>query len=227
MSRFLDRYTADPSRPGVGGALRDMAVRALVPALGLFAAIVALGLVITGPLGGLPAEDQINRSVQAYRTPTWDTITHWWSFVGNTEIVIGVCVIAVAVLLWRLRQWWVAVIPALAISLQASVFVAATTITDRARPHVDRLDPAPPTSSYPSGHTGAATALYVTFAMLAQRIEHPGLRRVVTAVCLVIPVLVGFARLYRGMHHLIDVLVGALNGVVCALLAWRYLRRAD
>lgn len=227
MSRFVDRYTSDSRPPAVGSALRDMAVRALVPALALFAGIVAVGLVITGPLGGLPAEDEINRSIQAYRTATWDTITHWWSFVGNTEIIIGVCVVAVALLYWRLRQWWVAVIPALAISLQASVFVAATTITDRARPDVERLDPAPPTSSYPSGHTGAATALYLTFAMLAQRIEHRGPRRVVTAVCLVIPVLVGFARLYRGMHHLIDVVVGVLNGVVCAFLAWRYLRRAD
>ena len=39
------------------------------------------------------------------------------------------------------------------------------------------------------------------------------------------PLLVGYARLYRGMHHLSDVLVGAVNGVVCMLLAWNYLRR--
>jgi membrane-associated phospholipid phosphatase len=27
------------------------------------------------------------------------------------------------------------------------------------------------------------------------------------------------------MHHLTDVLVGFLNGIVCAILAWGYLRR--
>jgi undecaprenyl-diphosphatase len=90
---------------------------------------------------------------------------------------------------------------------------------------VSHLDPAPPTSSYPSGHVGAATALYVSFALLAQSIERPVLRRLVTAVFLLIPVLVAYARLYRGMHHLSDILIGALNGLACALLAWAYLRR--
>ena len=49
---------------------------------------------------------------------------------------------------------------------------------------------------------------------------------VVTVVLLSLPVLVGYARLYRGMHHVSDVVVGALNGLVCALLAWHYLRRS-
>ena len=157
--------------------------------------------------------------------PAWDDITGVWSHIGNTEIVIGVCALAVAVLWWRTRQWWYAVIPALAISLQASVFVPATEITGRQRPLVEHLDPAPPTSSFPSGHMGASTALYVTFAVIAQRIERVWLRRLVTAVCLVIPLLVGFARVYRGMHHVSDVLVGAINGLVCAALAWLALRR--
>ena len=43
--------------------------------------------------------------------------------------------------------------------------------------------------------------------------------------CLMVPLLVSYARLYRGMHHLTDVLVGVVNGVVCALLAWYWLRR--
>jgi undecaprenyl-diphosphatase len=60
---------------------------------------------------------------------------------------------------------------------------------------------------------------------MAQRIETPWLRRLVTVVCLVVPVLVGYARLYRGMHHLTDVLVGLANGLVCFVLAWLWLRR--
>ena len=148
-----------------------------------------------------------------------------WSHIGNTEIVIGVCVLAVGLVWWRTRQWWLAVVPAIAIALQATVFVIATAVVGRPRPEVAHLDPAPPTSSYPSGHVGASTALYVSFALLAQRIEHALLRRLVTTACLVVPVLVSWARLYRGMHHLSDILVGAANGLVCALLAWGYLRR--
>ena len=73
--------------------------------------------------------------------------------------------------------------------------------------------------------TNRVTALYLSFALLAaQRIERVWLRRLVIVVCAVIPFLVAYARLYRGMHHLSDVLIGALNGIACALLAWTCLR---
>lgn len=222
---LVNRYERDGSRPSVGSALRDLALRALGPAVVLFGAILGLGFLIVGPLGDLPAESGISRSVQAGRAPTWDSVTAVWSHIGNTEIIIGVCLVAVALLWWRTKQWWYAVVPLIAIAVQASVFVAVSAIVGRDRPEVAHLDPAPPTSSYPSGHVGAATALYLTFALMAQGIERAWLRRLVTVVCVVIPFLVAYARLYRGMHHLSDVAIGALNGILCALLAWLYLRR--
>jgi len=120
---------------------------------------------------------------------------------------------------WRTRRWWFAAIPAIAISLQASIFVGATLVTGRPRPDVPHLDPAPPTSSYPSGHVGATMALYASFVIMATTIERAWLRRTVIGVCSLIPVLVAYARLYRGMHHLSDVMVGAINGLLCAGLA--------
>jgi hypothetical protein len=54
---------------------------------------------------------------------------------------------------------------------------------------------------------------------MATTIERTWLRRTVIGLCSVIPVLVAYARLYRGMHHLSDVVVGAINGLACAGLA--------
>ncbi len=224
---FLLRYEQDRSRPPVLVAARDLALRTLAPAVLLWAVIVGIGKLIAGPFGGLTAENTVNRDLQGDRTPWWDTVTMVWSRVGNTEIVIGVCLVMVALIWWRTRQWWVAILPGIAVTVQAAVFVLATAVTGRARPDVTPLDPAPPTSSYPSGHVGASTALYFTLAAVAQRIPNTALRRVVTVVCLVIPFLVAYARLYRGMHHVSDVIVGFLNGLACALLAWGYLRRSD
>jgi undecaprenyl-diphosphatase len=223
---FLTRYEDDQSRPSVGSALRDLGVRAVLPALALFAVIVGMGWLIVGPLAGLPGEGRVNATIQQGRTATWDTVTRVWSMVGNTEFIIGTCVLVVAIVWWRTRQWWFAVIPGIAISLQASIFVAASTVTGRTRPEVDQLDPAPPTSGFPSGHAGAATALYLTFAAQAHRVHTPWVRRVLVAGCLIGPLLVSYARLYRGMHYPLDVLVGVLNGIVCAVLAWGYLRRS-
>lgn len=221
---FVHRQDTIPA-PSPGAALRDLVLRVLAPAVVLWAAIVGIGAFIEGPLGGFQSESAVNRTIQSGRTPLWDGVTAVWSHVGNTEIVIGVCVVMVGVVWWLTRQWWVAVLPALAITLQASVFVLATEVVGRDRPDVPHLDPAPPTSSYPSGHVGASTALYLTLALLAQRIPSAPLRRVLTTICLLIPLLVLYARLYRGMHHVTDVVVGLLNGIVCALLAWAWLRR--
>ena len=147
------------------------------------------------------------------------------SMVGNTEYVIGVGVIVCAIVWWRTKEWWFAVVPLIAISLQATVFVIAAAVVGRDRPPVERLDPTPPTSSYPSGHVGASTALYVSFALMATRISNVVVRRVVIMLCIIAPLLVSFARLYRGAHHISDIVVGILNGLLCALLAWNYLRR--
>ncbi len=171
---FLTRYIDDDSRPTVGSALRDVLVRAVLPAIALWLVIVGIGKLIEGPLGGLQGESSINRSLQAGRTATWDAVTMVWSHIGNTEIVIGVCVVMVGLIWWLTKQWWVAVIPAIAIAIQATVFVVATAVTGRDRPEVEHLDPAPPTSSYPSGHVGASTALYLTLAAMCQRIPNQG-----------------------------------------------------
>lgn len=205
--------------------LTGLLARAIAPGVVVWAAIVGIGLLISGPLAGLAKDEEaVNESLAAGRTPTWNTVTMVWSLIGNTEYVIAVCVLVSLVLLWRTRDWVFSIVPVVTISLQSTIFVLATLVVGRQRPTVPHLDPAPPTSSYPSGHVGASTALYLTFALLAARIERTWLRMLTTVVCLALPLLVTYARLYRGMHHVTDVTVGLLNGIACALLAWGWWR---
>jgi membrane-associated phospholipid phosphatase len=191
----------------------------------LWAVVVGIGLLITGPLKAIDlAEDGVTVAFNRNRTPFWDPVSWVCSRFGNTESVIAVCLVAVLVLLWKSRDWRWSVGPLIAISLQAAIFLPATLVVERQRPPAIPMDSSPPTSSYPSGHTGASTALYVSFLLMAQSIERPWLRRLVTGACAVIPLLVGVARLYRGAHHISDVLAGMLNGLVCALLAYQWWR---
>jgi undecaprenyl-diphosphatase len=223
---FLTRWDEDHGRPTFASALKDCFVRAVLPAVLLFGVIVGFGLMLMGPLYYFSdSENAVNRWLQDGRTKTGESITLFMSSVGNTEYIIAVAVLVSAIVWWRTKEWWFAVVPLIAISLQATVFVLAAAVVGRDRPNVERLDPTPPTSSYPSGHVGAATALYLTFALMATRIGNVVVRRVVIAVCILAPLLVSYARLYRGAHHPTDIAWGIVNGVVCALLAWNYLRR--
>ena len=223
----LDRWVDDPSRPDGRDARRDLALRVGIPALVLWLVVVGVGMLLTGPLAMLGERElAINEWLVERRTDVLNALTLVWGNVGTTETVIGICLVVAGLVWWRTRQWWYAVVPAIAVSVQAAVFMLAALVVGRDRPDVERLDHAPPTSSFPSGHCGASVALYLTLALMAQRIERNWLRVTVTVVLMILPTLVAFARLYRGMHHVSDVIMGVANGLVCVLLGWYWLRRA-
>jgi membrane-associated phospholipid phosphatase len=206
----------------------DLLGRAVAPGVGVYTVIIGLGFLITGPLVELDRrEDRWSAGLIRNRGEVWNGVSDVWSRFGNTENIIGVAVLVAAVLLWRTRDLPLALTPILAISLQATIFVLAAWTVGRQRPPAIPMDASPPTSSFPSGHCGASAALYVVLALLAQRIERVWLRRLVTVLCVVVPPLVAYARLYRGAHHVSDVVVGMSNGVVCALLAYAWLRHVE
>ncbi|MFG1809628.1 diacylglycerol kinase family protein [Streptomyces sp. NPDC049040] len=190
------------------------------------ALLIGFGLLITGParhLWPISVEDRVNRGFVRVRTGALDTATSWGSEAGNTLTIIAITLVACALLVFVpvLPRWREAVFLAVGVSLQALVFLAITSAVDRHRPEVHRLDASPPTSSYTSGHTGAATALYGGLAVLvltrARRMSRPW--RIALAVfLLLIPVAVGTCRMYRGMHHPTDVAGGMLNGALSLLV---------
>ncbi|MGW0871048.1 diacylglycerol kinase family protein [Streptomyces sp. NPDC002740] len=192
------------------------------------ALMVGFGLLITGPARGLwplTAEDDVDEGLERARTGTLTTLSFLGSEAGNTLTVIAVTVLACAglILIPRLPMWRQAAFLAVAVSLQSLVFLVITESVDRHRPEVHRLDASPPTSSYTSGHTGAATALYGGLAVLAlSRLRGPW-RRIVGGLLLLVPVLVAVARLYRGMHHPTDVVGGLVNGGLSLLIVGRAL----
>jgi undecaprenyl-diphosphatase len=199
--------------------------RAIAPWIGLWTLIFAVGYLLAGRLVRFSnTEDVVAQDLAAGRTSTWNLITRLWSHIGNTEIVIGVCLVVAGLILWRTRDWRLVAVPALALLMQAVIFFTTAGIVHRARPPVAKLDVAAPTHSFPSGHVSAATALYVSLALLSLRIQHAGLRWLTVVFCLTIPMLVAFARLYRGMHHLTDVLASIVTGIVCAVLAYGWYR---
>lgn len=221
---FIHRYDDIP-RPTPRHAWSDFLRRAFLPTLAVWVVVVGVGLLIVGPLNDLPGEVVVNQWLADRRTALLNSLTYAWTAMGDTMPMTAACIVIGLLLLWRTRKWWLAIIPGIALSLEAFVFLTSSLIVGRGRPDVEHLDDSPPTSGYPSGHVGASMAFYVAVALLVQRIRQPVLRWVLTVACLAMPFLIAFSRLYRGMHHATDVAVGALEGLACAFLAWGYLRR--
>ncbi|MET7645887.1 diacylglycerol kinase family protein [Streptomyces sp. NPDC005426] len=224
------------ARPGRSPALTSGSARAAAQ-IGVLtvcqaALLVGFGLLITGPARGtwpLSAEDQLDERFEDLRTQALTRASLIASEAGDTATIIAVTVVVCAGLLLvpRLPRWREAVFLSVTVSLQALVFLVISTSVDRDRPEVDRLDASPPTTSYTSGHTGAATALYAGLAVLVlSRVRGPW-RKALGGLLLLLPLLVGVARLYRGMHHPTDVLGGLVNGGLSLLIVGRTLLTED
>jgi membrane-associated phospholipid phosphatase len=186
----------------------------------LWAVLITLGHLIAAltPKTGRGGEGEVDAWFAAHRTPVLDHLSAVGSGLADTMTCITVAGVAATVFALWLGRWREPVVLILAITGELLLFVLVTAAVHRVRPGVVHLDPAPPTSSFPSGHTGAAVALYGCIAIIVLR----ELKRRVPALAVItvmsgIPLAVALSRLYRGMHFPTDVLAGATAG--CAWLA--------
>ena len=98
----------------------------------------------------------------------------------------------------------------------------------RERPTVPRLDHLPVNQSYPSGHVAASVVVYVGLALLiSSRVRARWALILVWALAVALPIVVALSRMYRGMHHPIDVTAGALIGLSSLAVGLLATRAAD
>jgi undecaprenyl-diphosphatase len=217
-------------------ATRWRRMRVGVPsALFLLACAVVLALALTGlgwVLSHVVQDDSLGRAdvgvsrwFARERTGELNDTTAYTSEAGGTFAVAGLAVLAVAVAAFVWRRWREPMLVAVAVAGEVAIFLVITLLVDRQRPPVKHLDEAPPTSSFPSGHTAATVVLWGALAVLASERARSALGRgIFLALAFGLPLLVATSRLYRGMHFLTDVLGGALLGGLWLLASVRGIR---
>ena len=137
-------------------------------------------------------------------------------------IVAGVALIVAAIA----RHWRLAGFLILTLAVESGSYRATTLVIHRHRPEVHRLEKLPVNASYPSGHTAASIAIYGGIALLiTSRIESRAARIAIWAATALVVLFVAFARMYRGMHHPLDIAGGVVVGVA-ALCAFLLISRA-
>lgn len=186
--------------------------------------LLAFGFVVTGTSTIERWDDAVMRRVAGARSETLDSLAQVGSYFGETLVVIAIAAVAIAVMAWR-RLWQGVGLLAIGLLIEVTVFLTVSMTIDRPRPDIDQLDAAPPTGSYPSGHTAAAVVLYCTLALLvAARTNVRAVRVLCWVLAIGLASWVGVSRIVLGMHHptdLVGSLVGALACMLFALLAIR------
>ncbi|MEV6599273.1 phosphatase PAP2 family protein [Actinoplanes sp. NPDC051346] len=192
--------------------------RVLIPVAALLGVMIALGMLVTRVLTHtwpLTVEDSVSRELERDRTHDLSMISLVFSTLASTPAIIAVAVLAAIALRLVLKRWRESIFLCTAVCAQALIFFLTTLMIDRRRPDVEHMDASPPTSSFPSGHTSAAVALYLGLAVILVRLTDRTRLKAACWLLLLVPIGVALSRMYRGMHHPTDVIASILNGGVC------------
>ena len=193
-------------------------------AVGLLALLLLLGLFLVKiftPSSLGHSEASIDTNLAQHRVGWLKSVTFWLTQAAQTKTVIGVAIVAVIVLYAVTRHWHKPLYVMVTLAGEVIIFLLVTLLVHRHRPFDGKpgptmeLDPAPPTSSFPSGHTAASIAMYGGLAVILWRANWQRIAKIVVVTLLaLIPLAVAFARVYRGMHFPTDVLGGMLLGAL-------------
>jgi membrane-associated phospholipid phosphatase len=192
----------------VGIVLAYAAVAGLSILLGL---LVTRVLLANGTIAG--ADAGFVRVLSHHRSGDLTEASLLGSIIAG-GVVLPIIAGTFGVLAALFRQWRLAAFLICALAIESAAYRTTTLLIHRHRPNVVRLEHLPVNASYPSGHTAASTAVYGGLALLAtSRIASRWSRVAIWGVAAAIPIYVALSRMYRGMHHPLDVAGGAAIGI--------------
>lgn len=215
--------------PGAGHPFWTYVCGLLLSFVLIAALSIATGLLITHVVlrtHGVAADDErLVRFLAHHRSSTLTDASLVGSIMGG-GVVLPIIAVVAAVTAALAKHWRLAGFLLFALAVESGSYRATTLVIHRHRPQVPRLETLPVNASYPSGHTAAAIAVYWGIALLlTSRISNLTARICIWTVAALIPVYVAFSRMYRGMHHPLDVGGGVLIGIA-ALSAMVLVSRA-
>ena len=136
--------------------------------------------------------------------------------LGNIFLVVTVAVI-VGIILFIRKNWWRLLSLFLAVGIGQAVLNILKVIFQRPRPKTEMYVFS---YSFPSGHVFSATVIYGFCIYLTFRfINNATVKWIVATLLALLILLIGFSRVYLGVHWLSDVLAGYATGFAWLLFS--------
>ena len=183
---------------------------------------IGLGFLVTRvlePISGIGTPDEhVNTWLAAHRTPGRTHASLIGSIVAG-GVVLPIIVGAIALVCVALKKWRIAAFVVFALAVESATYRATTLVVHSHRPRVLRLEHLPVNASYPSGHTAASLAVYGGLVLLlTSRFTNTAFRVLAWTFVLAMVTFVASSRMYRGMHHPLDVAGGLLVGIAALIV---------
>jgi len=148
----------------------------------------------------------------AWHTPLLDRLFYSTTKMGNLSTMLFISLPISLLLLWR-REIKSFLFYALAMIGSSLLFSGLKELFARARPSDHIGEFLQYGYSFPSGHaTMSMTLAFVLFYLLFHKVTE-GYRVAVILFALLFPLLVGFSRIYLGVHYFSDVSAGFMLGI--------------
>ena len=165
--------------------------------------------------------------LHAHSSPALVALFEVVTYAGNVIVLAALVATACGLLLRRRAVTEAAFLVLVAVGVQL-VNGGLKLLFHRPRPELSfiHLD----TYSFPSGHAASATAIYGALAFLLVRRAGWTRRVAVGASAVLVVAVIGFSRLYLGVHYLSDVLAGFCVGaswLFACLIAFEIFGRRD
>jgi membrane-associated phospholipid phosphatase len=183
---------------------------------------ILLGLLVTQvvvPTLGLGGPDgDFVRTLSDNRSGALTTISEVGSAAGGgavLPIIVGVVGLGSSIA----RRWRVVAFAIFVLLTESAAYRLTTLLIHRQRPGVERLEDLPANASFPSGHTAASIAVYAGLTLLlTSRLTSTMARALAWTFAVLMVVFVAMSRMYRGMHHPLDVGGGVVLGIGAIVL---------
>jgi membrane-associated phospholipid phosphatase len=137
------------------------------------------------------------------------------SFFGNWRFLLPLMFIIVLILFFKNKKKFI--IPFISVVLGAEIITLLGKLWfQRPRPMFEVFKEIG--FSFPSGHATIAVAFYGYLAFILIKLSNNKYKLLIIISTIVIIALVGFSRLYLGVHYLSDILVGYLIGLIALFI---------
>ena len=159
------------------------------------------------------------------RTFSLDHFFYFITFLGHWVVILLITLCLAFVLRKKMKGYlvWTLLLSVLGSGITTLLIKA---FVDRARPAADMALYAEKLSSFPSAHAALIFALFGFLIYSLWPLNFNTLTKYILAIIsLSIILLIGFSRLYLGVHFLSDVIGGYLVGLLWVLIARYFARR--